>query len=71
MKAPSSGKGEEACPKKRRSTHVVLIEAPIMTGKDILECVQSLKSIIDTDTDGENASPVLKSSEMRNIMKKV
>ncbi|GFX28968.1 hypothetical protein TNCV_3030111 [Trichonephila clavipes] len=29
------------------------------------------KSIIDTNYDGENASPVLKSSEMRNIMKKV
>ncbi|GFT95818.1 hypothetical protein TNCV_311711 [Trichonephila clavipes] len=49
--------------------------APIMTGKDILECVKSSKSIIDSDSDGENemnnASPVLKSSEMRNIMKKV
>ncbi|GFV25371.1 hypothetical protein TNCV_1146421 [Trichonephila clavipes] len=41
-----------------------------MTGKDILECVQSSKSIIDTDSDDENASPVLESSEMRNIMKK-
>ncbi|GFX72264.1 hypothetical protein TNCV_4551861 [Trichonephila clavipes] len=41
-----------------------------MTGKDILECIQSSKSIIDTDSDGENASPILKSSEMRNIMKK-
>ncbi|GFY09654.1 hypothetical protein TNCV_381491 [Trichonephila clavipes] len=41
-----------------------------MTGEDILECVQSSKSIIDTDSDGENAYPVLKSSEMRNIMKK-
>ncbi|GFX77679.1 hypothetical protein TNCV_1105961 [Trichonephila clavipes] len=41
-----------------------------MTGKDILKCVQSSKSIIDTDSDGENASSVLKSSEMRNVMKK-
>ncbi|GFU35094.1 hypothetical protein TNCV_1859741 [Trichonephila clavipes] len=41
-----------------------------MTGKDILECVQCSKSIIDTDSDGENASPILKSSKMRNIMKK-
>ncbi|GFU87988.1 hypothetical protein TNCV_1335571 [Trichonephila clavipes] len=41
-----------------------------MTGKDILECVQSSKSIIDTDSDGEKASPVLKSSEMRSILKK-
>ncbi|GFW88644.1 hypothetical protein TNCV_829131 [Trichonephila clavipes] len=42
-----------------------------MSGKDILECVQSSKSIIDTDFNGENASPVLKSSEMRSILKKV
>ncbi|GFW15346.1 hypothetical protein TNCV_3740501 [Trichonephila clavipes] len=41
-----------------------------MTGKDILECTQSSKSIINTDSDGEKASPVLQSSEMRNIMKK-
>ncbi|GFX31126.1 hypothetical protein TNCV_2026291 [Trichonephila clavipes] len=41
-----------------------------MTSKDILKCVQSSKSIIDTDSDGDKASPVLKSSEMRNIMKK-
>ncbi|GFV95313.1 hypothetical protein TNCV_4586881 [Trichonephila clavipes] len=40
-----------------------------MISKDILECVQSSKSIIDADSDGENASPVLKSSEMRNTMK--
>ncbi|GFW91635.1 hypothetical protein TNCV_4500541 [Trichonephila clavipes] len=44
--------------------------APTMTGKDILECVQSSKSIIDTDSDGENASPALLSSEIRSIMKK-
>ncbi|GFT90741.1 hypothetical protein TNCV_3010981 [Trichonephila clavipes] len=29
------------------------------------------KSIIDTDSNGENASPVLKSSKMRNVMKKL
>ncbi|GFX02030.1 transposable element Tc3 transposase [Trichonephila clavipes] len=40
-----------------------------MTGKDILECVQSSKNIIDTDSDGENASPILKLSEMRNVIK--
>ncbi|GFX59908.1 uncharacterized protein TNCV_4984211 [Trichonephila clavipes] len=44
--------------------------APIIRGKDILEYVRSSKSIIDADSDGENASPVLMSSEMRNIMKK-
>ncbi|GFS76384.1 hypothetical protein TNCV_1620261 [Trichonephila clavipes] len=41
-----------------------------MASKDILECVQSSKSIIDTDSDSENASPVLNSSEMKNIIKK-
>ncbi|GFV56041.1 hypothetical protein TNCV_2266271 [Trichonephila clavipes] len=45
-----------------------------MTGKDILEFVQSSKNIIDTDSDLENemnnASPVPKSTEMRNIIKK-
>ncbi|GFS90487.1 hypothetical protein TNCV_4096961 [Trichonephila clavipes] len=41
-----------------------------MTDKDIVECVKSSKNIFDTDSDSENASPVLKSSEMRNIMKK-
>ncbi|GFY26536.1 hypothetical protein TNCV_2878661 [Trichonephila clavipes] len=48
--------------------------SPIRTHKDVLECVQSSKNIIDTDSDGENgmnsASLVQRSSEMRNIMKK-
>ncbi|GFX02010.1 hypothetical protein TNCV_371991 [Trichonephila clavipes] len=42
-----------------------------MTAKDVLECVLSSRNIFDTDSDDENASPVLKSSEMRNIMKKI
>ncbi|GFX58918.1 hypothetical protein TNCV_806221 [Trichonephila clavipes] len=45
-----------------------------MAEKDILEFVQSSKTIIDTDSDNENemtnANPVPTSSEMRNIMKK-
>ncbi|GFU57713.1 hypothetical protein TNCV_3638651 [Trichonephila clavipes] len=44
-----------------------------MTDKDILEFVQSSKNIIDADPDDENemnnAAPVPKSSEMRNIKK--
>ncbi|GFX62661.1 hypothetical protein TNCV_4868211 [Trichonephila clavipes] len=47
--------------------------APIMSHKDILEFVQSLKNIFDADSDNEsemhNAAPVPMSFEMRNIIK--
>ncbi|GFU73012.1 hypothetical protein TNCV_4637461 [Trichonephila clavipes] len=45
----------------------------IMAGKDSLELFRGSKSVIGTDSEGENemniASPVTTSSEMRNIMK--
>ncbi|GFS62576.1 hypothetical protein TNCV_1263291 [Trichonephila clavipes] len=48
--------------------------APIMTDKDILEFVQSLKNIIFADSDDENkmnyAALVSTAFEMRNIIKK-
>ncbi|GFW60763.1 hypothetical protein TNCV_571091 [Trichonephila clavipes] len=51
----------------------IVLMLPIMADKDILEFVHSLKNIIDADSDNENeknnASPVLPSSNMRNVMK--
>ncbi|GFX14853.1 hypothetical protein TNCV_1485951 [Trichonephila clavipes] len=66
------------CPTVSSEEFVVVTDnnvytAPIMAVKDILECVQSSKNIIDADSDDENvmsnASPVPTSSEMRNVMK--
>ncbi|GFW95577.1 hypothetical protein TNCV_1722751 [Trichonephila clavipes] len=46
---------------------------PIMADKDILEFVQSSKTIIDADSDDKNemnnAAPGPASSELRNVMK--
>ncbi|GFT28878.1 hypothetical protein TNCV_3585761 [Trichonephila clavipes] len=51
----------------------LLLAAPIMAGKDILEFVQGSKNIIDADSDDEdemnNAASDTTSSEMRNIIK--
>ncbi|GFX83690.1 hypothetical protein TNCV_349541 [Trichonephila clavipes] len=49
--------------------------APIMADKGVSKFVQSSKNIIHEDSDGENemnnAAPVPKSSEIKNIMKRM